>query len=133
MLRAGMLAASVIMIVGSALCAGAYGAGGSIDGMFAALIVYRLITGIGSALVGRIQLALAWPATRPHKYRKLIFLWLAVGAEYPSGSVAASESTENVGVPARWQHGLFVLATNTAVSGRVYSDSEQLILITFPP
>ena len=44
-----MLAASVIMIIGSALCAGAYGAGGSIEGMFAALIVYRLITGIGSA------------------------------------------------------------------------------------
>lgn len=48
--HAGMLAASVIMIVGSALCAGAYGAGGSIQGMFSALIVYRLITGVGSEL-----------------------------------------------------------------------------------
>lgn len=44
----GMLAASTIMIVGSALCAGAYGAGGSTEGMFTALIVYRLVTGIGS-------------------------------------------------------------------------------------
>lgn len=103
-----MLAASVIMIVGSALCAGAYGAGGSIEGMFAALIVYRLITGIGSALV---------VSRAPAQARQLIFLGYAVGAEYPSGSVAASESTENVGVPARWQHGLFVLATNSAVSG----------------
>jgi len=34
------------MIVGSALCASAKGAGGSISGMFAALIVYRFITGV---------------------------------------------------------------------------------------
>ncbi|GAA5992147.1 hypothetical protein JCM10908_001788 [Rhodotorula pacifica] len=96
----GMLAASMIMIVGSALCAGAYGAGGSIDGMFAALIVYRLITGIG------------------------------IGAEYPSGSVACSESTENVGVPARWQHGLFVLATNSMIDiGFVVAAFVPLVLL----
>ncbi|BGP57677.1 glycerophosphoinositol permease [Rhodotorula sphaerocarpa] len=81
----GMLAASTIMIIGSALCAGAYGYHGSVQGMFTALIVYRLLTGIG------------------------------IGAEYPSGSVAASENTENPGVPRRWQHGLFVLATNSMI------------------
>lgn len=46
--KSSMLAASCIMIIGSALCAGAYGAHGSIDGMLAALIVYRFITGVGS-------------------------------------------------------------------------------------
>ncbi|GJN93151.1 hypothetical protein Rhopal_006198-T1 [Rhodotorula paludigena] len=74
----GMLASSCIMIVGSALCAGAYGANGSTQGMFAALIAYRCITGIG------------------------------IGGEYPSGSTAASENTEEAGVPKRFQHGLFV-------------------------
>lgn len=48
--KSSMLTASCIMIVGSALCAGAYGANGSIDGMLAALVVYRFITGIGSTL-----------------------------------------------------------------------------------
>lgn len=46
--KSSMLTASCIMIVGSALCAAAYGAHGSVDGMLAALIVYRFITGIGS-------------------------------------------------------------------------------------
>ncbi|KAG0663259.1 hypothetical protein C6P46_002849 [Rhodotorula mucilaginosa] len=46
--KSSMLTASCIMIVGSALCAGAYGANGSIDGMLAALVVYRFITGIGN-------------------------------------------------------------------------------------
>ncbi|POY75949.1 hypothetical protein BMF94_1033 [Rhodotorula taiwanensis] len=46
--KSSMLAASCIMIIGSALCAGAYGAHGSIDGMLAALIVYRFITGVGN-------------------------------------------------------------------------------------
>lgn len=73
------------MIVGSALCAGAYGANGSTQGMFAALIAYRCITGIG------------------------------IGGEYPSGSTAASENTEEAGVPKRFQHGLFVLATNSMI------------------
>lgn len=96
----GMLAASTIMIIGSALCAGAYGYHGSVQGMFAALIVYRLLTGIG------------------------------IGAEYPSGSVAASENTENPGVPRRWQHGLFVLATNSMIDiGFVVGALVPLVLL----
>ncbi|BGP51111.1 glycerophosphoinositol permease [Rhodotorula kratochvilovae] len=74
----GMLASSCIMIVGSALCAGAYGAGGSVQGMFAALIVYRFITGVG------------------------------IGGEYPSGSVASSESTAEEGISDRIRGMLFI-------------------------
>ncbi|GAA5899658.1 hypothetical protein JCM8208_000620 [Rhodotorula glutinis] len=81
----GMLASSCLMILGSALCAGAYGAGGSTQGMFAALIVYRFIAGLG------------------------------IGGEYPSGSVASSEATAEEGINDRVRHMLFVLSTNTAI------------------
>lgn len=56
-----MLASSCLMILGSALCAGAYGAGGSTQGMFAALIVYRFIAGVRR--VPRLQLPAA--SSRP--------------------------------------------------------------------
>ncbi|GAA6030862.1 hypothetical protein JCM8097_008912 [Rhodosporidiobolus ruineniae] len=96
----GMLAASCIMIVFTALSAGAYGAGGSISGMFAALIAYRFLTGIG------------------------------IGAEYPSGSVACSESTENAGVNKRMQHMLFVAATNSMIDlGFVVASFVPLVLV----
>lgn len=114
-----MLAASTIMIIGSALCAGAYGYHGSVQGMFAALIVYRLLTGIGSE--SRLLMFLVYEYTRNIQiYSQRICTRAdgndsAVGAEYPSGSVAASENTENPGVPRRWQHGLFVLATNSMI------------------
>ncbi|GAA5921016.1 hypothetical protein JCM3775_004050 [Rhodotorula graminis] len=81
----GMLASSCLMILGSALCAGAYGAGGSTQGMFAALIVYRFIAGLG------------------------------IGGEYPSGSVASSEATAEEGIDDRVRNMLFVLSTNTAI------------------
>lgn len=115
----GMLAASTIMIIGSALCAGAYGYHGSVQGMFTALIVYRLLTGIGSE--SRLLMFLVYEYTRNIQiYSQRICTRAdgndsAVGAEYPSGSVAASENTENPGVPRRWQHGLFVLATNSMI------------------
>lgn len=51
------------MIIFAALSAGAYGAGGSLNGMTAALTAYRVLVGIG------------------------------IGGEYPAGSVAASEAT----------------------------------------
>lgn len=51
------------MIVFSALGASSYGAGGSIQGLFAALSAYRFLLGVG------------------------------IGGEYPAGSVAAAEST----------------------------------------
>ncbi|GAA5984713.1 hypothetical protein JCM10908_003471 [Rhodotorula pacifica] len=98
--KSSMLAASCIMIVGSALCAGAYGANGSVDGMLAALIVYRFITGIG------------------------------IGAEYPSGSVACSESSEATGVNTRWSHMWFALATDCAIDlGFVIASFVPLVLV----
>ncbi|KAL1960327.1 hypothetical protein VTO42DRAFT_8287 [Malbranchea cinnamomea] len=58
-----LMASTVILIIFAALCAGAYGAGGSQGGLFAALTAYRFFLGIG------------------------------IGGEYPAGSVAAAEST----------------------------------------
>ncbi|GAA5968569.1 hypothetical protein JCM11641_007682 [Rhodosporidiobolus odoratus] len=96
----GMLTASAIMIVFSALSAGAYGAGGSTKGLFDALIAYRFFTGVG------------------------------IGAEYPSGSVACSEATENKGgVSKRWQNGSFILATNSMIDlGFVVASFVPLVL-----
>ena len=61
--KLSLIISTIIMIVFSALSAGAYGAGGSLGGMLAALTAYRFLVGIG------------------------------IGGEYPAGSVAASEST----------------------------------------
>lgn len=58
-----LLVSTIILIVFSALSAGAYGAGGSLGGMLAALTAYRFLVGIG------------------------------VGGEYPAGSVGAAESS----------------------------------------
>lgn len=58
----------------AALAAGSYGAGGSINGMLAALAAYRFLLGIG------------------------------IGGEYPAGSVGCSESTGELkaGTRNRW-------------------------------
>lgn len=58
-----LLISTVVLIIFSALSAGAYGAGGSLGGMLAALTAYRFLVGIG------------------------------IGGEYPAGSVGAAEST----------------------------------------
>ena len=42
-----MMLATAIVFVFTALAAGAYGAGGSVSGMFQALSAYRFLTGIG--------------------------------------------------------------------------------------
>ncbi|EPS42795.1 hypothetical protein H072_3152 [Dactylellina haptotyla CBS 200.50] len=61
--KLGMVASTAILIVFAALCAGAYGAGGTVGGLLAALTAYRFLLGIG------------------------------IGGEYPAGSVACSEAT----------------------------------------
>ena len=61
--RHSLLISTIILIVFAALGAGSYGAGGSIQGTFAALTAYRFLLGIG------------------------------IGGEYPAGSVACAEST----------------------------------------
>ena len=65
---------TVLMFVFAALGAGAYGAGGSIGGLFAALTAYRFLIGV------------------------------AIGGEYPAGSVAAAESSGELkaGTRNRW-------------------------------
>ncbi|KAH6713869.1 major facilitator superfamily domain-containing protein [Leptodontidium sp. 2 PMI_412] len=69
-----LLLSTVILIVFTALAAGSYGAGGSVQGMFAALTAYRFLVGIG------------------------------IGGEYPAGSVACSEATGELktGTRNRW-------------------------------
>ncbi|EPY52266.1 glycerophosphodiester transporter [Schizosaccharomyces cryophilus OY26] len=79
----GMITATLILIISTALCAGAYGYHGSISGMLSALIAYRFFLGIG------------------------------IGAEYPCGSVAASENSNQMKSGRR--HGSFIFVTNAAV------------------
>ena len=57
------MVSTLILIVFAALGAGSYGAGGSVQGLLAALTAYRFLLGIG------------------------------IGGEYPAGSVACAEST----------------------------------------
>lgn len=64
--KVGMMLTTFLVIIGAALCAGAYGANGSIEGMFWALTVYRGILGVG------------------------------VGGEYPCSSASASEAADIV-------------------------------------
>lgn len=58
-----LLVSTIILIVFAALGAGAYGAGGNLQGTFAALTAYRFLVGIG------------------------------IGGEYPAGSVACAEAS----------------------------------------
>ncbi|KIO29758.1 hypothetical protein M407DRAFT_163642 [Tulasnella calospora MUT 4182] len=96
----GMISATLIVFLFAALSAGAYGAGGSVGGMLAALSAYRFLIGIG------------------------------IGAEYPAGSVAASENTEDPGIKSGTQHMLFALATNVMIDwGFVISAFTPLVLL----
>ncbi|RFU29933.1 hypothetical protein B7463_g6400, partial [Scytalidium lignicola] len=69
-----LLVSTVVLILFTALSAGAYGAHGTLEGMFAALTAYRFLVGIG------------------------------IGGEYPAGSVACSESSGELksGTRNRW-------------------------------
>ncbi|KAE8256443.1 hypothetical protein A4X13_0g2630 [Tilletia indica] len=96
----GMLFASIWLSIFCILSAGAWGAGGSVGGMFSALIAFRFIQGI------------------------------AIGAEYPAGSVACSENTESPGVNKKRQQMYFSLATNTMLDwGFVIAYFVPLVLI----
>lgn len=95
----GMLFASLWLTLWSVLIAGAYGAGGSVKGLFAALEAYRFIIGI------------------------------AIGAEYPAGSVACSENTEAKNVNSGRQQMYFIMATNTMIDfGFVAANLVALIM-----
>ncbi|KAL4399089.1 glycerophosphoinositol permease [Malassezia pachydermatis] len=77
--KSGMIVSCLIILVFTALSAGAYYHGNAYQ-MVQMLIAWRFFSGIG------------------------------IGAEYPTGSVAAAEQTEEM--PRRFQHGPFILATN---------------------
>ena len=77
--KSGMIIATMIILVFTALSAGSYYKGRD---------------------VGLIQMLTAWR----------FFLGIGIGAEYPTGSVAASEQTEMM--PRWFQHGPFVLVTS---------------------
>ncbi|KAI8604379.1 major facilitator superfamily domain-containing protein, partial [Dissophora ornata] len=64
--KVGLMITTFLVIIGAALCAGAYGAHGSVEGLFWALTIYRGILGVG------------------------------VGGEYPCSSAAASEAADEV-------------------------------------
>jgi MFS family permease len=79
--RVGMVAATIIVILFSALCAGAWYP--TLQGMMIMFTVFRFCLGVG------------------------------IGAEYPAGSVAASEATAETN-PGR-RHGLFIMVTNFVI------------------
>lgn len=83
--KAGMMSAALIVALFSALSAGSVGMKDNVSGTIAFLCVCRFILGIG------------------------------VGAEYPCGSVSASEQTEQEGIAKNAQHRWLVLATNTMI------------------
>ncbi|KAF8525794.1 major facilitator superfamily domain-containing protein [Hysterangium stoloniferum] len=95
----GMMAATGIVTLFSFLSACSQGAGGSLNGLIIALMVFRLFLGIG------------------------------IGAEYPCGSVAASEQSEEPGIDKRAQHRWFALATNSMIDfGFVIGSFVPLVL-----
>jgi len=81
----GMMAATAIVAVFSLLSAAIKGVNGDLHSMLAQLAAWRFLLGIG------------------------------VGAEYPCGSVAASEQSEEQGIEKNAQHRWFALATNTMI------------------
>jgi len=94
----GMMTATGIVFVFSALSAASKGAHGSGRGMLDMLLAMRFFLGIG------------------------------IGAEYPCGSVAASEQSEEEGIAENAQHRWFALATNSMIDlGFVVSSFVPLV------
>ncbi|KAF9645102.1 MFS Git1p-related glycerophosphoinositol and glycerophosphocholine permease [Thelephora ganbajun] len=95
----GMMTATGIVALFSGLSAASSGAHGSLGGMLSMLIACRFLLGIG------------------------------VGAEYPCGSVAASEQSEGSSIAKNAQHRWFALATNGMIDiGFVASSFVPLVL-----
>jgi len=81
----GMMSATGIVALFSLLSAASAGAHGSVGGLLSMLSAMRFLIGIG------------------------------VGAEYPCGSVSASEQSEEPGINKKAQHRWFALATNCMI------------------
>jgi len=98
--RVGMVAATIIVILFSALCAGAWYP--TVGGMMIMFTVFRFCLGVG------------------------------IGAEYPAGSVAASEATAETN-PGR-RHGLFIMVTNFVIDfGFVIGNMIPCLLVVILP
>ena len=80
-----MMTCTVIVFLFAGLQAASKGPDGGAKGVIIALIVYRFFLGIG------------------------------IGGEYPAGSVAAAENSEDEGIKKSSQQRLFVLATNSMI------------------
>ncbi|KAK0235873.1 MFS Git1p-related glycerophosphoinositol and glycerophosphocholine permease [Armillaria nabsnona] len=95
----GMMTATGIVALFSGLSAASSGAHHSVDGLLSMLAACRFLLGIG------------------------------IGAEYPCGSVAASENSEESSISKNAQHRWFTLATNTMIDvGFVISAFVVLVL-----
>lgn len=94
----GMIIATLIVLVFTALTAGSYYKGEA-EGLIQMFIAWRFFTGVG------------------------------IGAEYPTGSVAAAEKTEEM--PKRFQHGPFVFVTNFAIDMGFVTSSFVAVVLTW--
>ncbi|THH01037.1 hypothetical protein EW145_g6988 [Phellinidium pouzarii] len=95
----GMMTATVIVFLFSGLSAASSGAHHSLHGLLSMLSACRFLLGIG------------------------------IGAEYPCGSVAASEQTEEEGISKNAQNRWFALATNSMIDfGFVVASFVPLVL-----
>lgn len=94
------MVASGIVALFSGLSAASSGAHGSLDGMLAMLSAMRWVHFMTHTAVGDSE------------YRLSFLLGIGIGAEYPCGSVSASEQSEQDGIHKRAQHRWFALATS---------------------
>lgn len=105
---------TIILFVFAALSAGSYGAGGSTQGLFAALAAWRFFVGIG--------IGYGTSTVREEA-------WLTQGrGEYPAGSVACAESTGELkeGHRNRW----FIMFTNVQIDfGFVTASLVPMIIV----
>jgi MFS family permease len=100
----GMMAATAIVTVFSGLSAASSGANNSLGGMLAMLSAMRYVIRQGAS--GGRELI---------KNIVRFLLGIGVGAEYPCGSVSASEQSEEPGINKKAQHRWFTLATNSMI------------------
>ncbi|RUS19305.1 MFS Git1p-related glycerophosphoinositol permease [Endogone sp. FLAS-F59071] len=119
--KTGLLLTTFLIVIGTGLCASAYGVGGSSQGLFWALTIYRGITGVGT-----------WnPDVEICKQDNFeLLLDYISGGEYPCSSIAASEASDEVVSSARGG-GVLVMATNfVIVLGGIVAVCVNLLLLT---
>jgi hypothetical protein len=100
-LRYAQMSATVIVAFFSALSAASTGARGSLGGMLAMLSACRY--DYSSIRLTSFLITV---------YGCSFLLGVGVGAEYPCGSVSASEQSEEEGINRKAQHRWFTLATS---------------------